>query len=93
MLNPSPKHPGTSTKCGKFASSDHPWQLQASVATIGCGTVKQEDRKCQRLMPCQLQKLYKKLDKSTIAKGEEDGDYESKEVTVKGHKNLSYRAP
>ena len=44
-------------------------------------------------MPCELQKLYNKLNKSAIAKEEEEVDDESKKVTEEGHKNLSCRAP
>ena len=44
------------------------------------------------MTPCQLQKLYNKLNKSVIAKEEEEGDEESKKVTEEGHKNLLWRA-
>ena len=47
---------------------------------------------CQRMMPHQLQKLYKRLNKRVTAKEEEEGDDESKEVTEEVHKNLLCRA-
>ena len=42
--------------------------------------------------PRQLQTMYNKLNKSAIAKEEEEGIVESKKVTEEGHKNLSCRA-